>query len=132
MSDAEQTPEPTPSAKEPSPQARGTSSVTARIIREMDMMRGGHDAVLRGVSTSQVVLEGPPGLNLQDQIKVKLHHVVQRFDKEVRGLVRQIEPIDAKLQRITVELFTRLTPIEVSVLKMGIDASSGKTEPRWF
>ncbi len=132
MSDAEQLPEPAPAAKEPSPPARGKASVTARIIREMDMMRAGYDAVLRGVSTSQLVLEGPPGLQLQDQIKVSLRHVVQRFDKEVRGLVRQIEPIDAQLERLTVELFTRLTPIEVSVLKMGIDASSGNTERRWY
>ena len=95
-------------------------------------MRAGYDAVLRGVSASQLILEGPPGLNLQDQIKIRLHHVVQRFDKEVRGLVRQIEPIGGQLERITVELFTRLTPIEVSVLKMGIDASSGHAEKRWY
>jgi hypothetical protein len=132
MSDAEQKPDPIPSPKEASPQAQRTARTTARIIREMDMMRAGYDAVLRGVDTSQLVLEGPPGLNPQDQIKIKLHHVVQRFDKEVRGLVRTIEPIDAQLQRITVELFTRLTPIELSVLKMGVDASSGTTEKRWY
>jgi hypothetical protein len=132
VSDADQTPDPAPSANEPSPHARPSASTTARIIREMDMMRAGYDAVLRGVSTSQLILEGPPGLNPQDQIKIKLRHVVQRFEKEVRGLVRTIEPIDAQLERITVELFTRLTPIEVSVLKMGIDASSGKTEKRWY
>ena len=132
MSDTEQTPNPIPSAKGTSPQAQSTANTTARIIREMDMMRAGYDAVLRGVSTSQLVLEGPSGLNPQDQIKIKLRHVVQRFEKEVRGLVRTIEPIDAQLQRITVELFTRLTPIELSVLKMGVDASSGKTEKRWY
>jgi hypothetical protein len=132
MSDAEKTPDPIPSPKEPGPQAQRTARTTARIIREMDMMRAGYDAVLRGVDTSQLVLEGPPGLNPQDQIKIKLHHVVQRFDKEVRGLVRTIEPIDAQLQRITVELFTRLTPIELSVLKMCVDASSGTTEKRWY
>jgi transcription termination factor NusB len=132
MSDADQTPDPAPSANEPGPKAQQSASTTARIIREMDMMRAGYDAVLRGVSTSQLILEGPPGLNPQDQIKIKLRHVVQRFEKEVRGLVRTIEPIDAQLQRITVELFTRLTPIELSVLKMGVDASSGKTEKRWY
>jgi hypothetical protein len=131
MSDAEQTPEPAPPPK-PSPNAKLTASTTARIIREMDMMRAGYDAVLRGVSASQLILEGPPGLSPQDQIKIKLHHVVQRFEKEVRGLVRTIEPLDSHLERITVELFTRLTPIEVSVLKMGIDVSSGSTEKRWF
>ena len=132
MSDAELPPERAPSAKEPAPRARQTASATARIVREMDMMRAGHDAVLRGVSASQLVLEGPPGLNLQDQIKIKLHHVVQRFEKEVRGLVRQIEPIDAQSERITVDLFTRMTPIEVSVLKMGLDAAHGNAERRWF
>ena len=58
--------------------------------------------------------------------------VVQRFDKEVRGLVRQIDPIDANLERIKVELFTRLTPIEVSVLKMGIEIEGGHAEKRWY
>jgi transcription termination factor NusB len=95
------------------------------------MMRSGYDAVLRGVATEKLMLEGPPGLALQDQLKIKLHHLVQRFDKEVRGVVRQIEPIDAQSERITVDLFTRLTPVEVSVLKMGLDAAGG-TEKRWY
>ena len=126
MSDADQTSEQTPAPPTPL-----KASTTARVIREMDMMRAGYDAVLRGVSTSQLILEGPPGLNPQDQIKIKLNHVVQRFDKEVRGLVRQIEASDGQFERITVELFTRLTPIEVQVLKMGIELSSG-VEKHWF
>jgi hypothetical protein len=132
MSDAEQTPEPTPPPSASGSNPKPTASTTARVIREMDMMRAGYDALLRGVSASQLVLEGPPGLSPQDQIKIKLRHVVQRFEKEVRGLVRTIEPLDGQIERITVELFTRLTPIEVSVLKMGIDASSGNTGKRWF
>jgi hypothetical protein len=109
---------------------RKSASATAKVIREMDMMRAGLDAVVRSVTATQLVLEGAPGLKLQDQLKVRLHHVVQRFDKEVRGLVRQIEPIDADSERVTVELFTRLTPVEVSVLKMGIDVADD-TAPRW-
>ena len=127
MSDLENTPEPVPA--QPSP-AKRTSGATAHIIREMDMMRAGIDAVLREVSAGQLVLEVPPGLKLQDQIKVKLHHIVQRFEKEVRGLVRQVEPIDAQTERVTVELFTRLTPVEVGVLKMGIDVDQN-AGPRW-
>ena len=94
MSDAEKTPSNPPASKGPQPAPRRSASTTARIVREMDMMRVGIDAVLRSASTSQLVLEGPPGLKLQDQIKIHLHHVVQRFEKEVRGLVRQSEPID--------------------------------------
>jgi hypothetical protein len=131
MSDAEQPPEPAASAEDSRASRRRTAGATARIIREMDMMRAGMDAVLRGASASQLVVEGPPGLKLQDQIKVHLHHVVQRFDKEVRGLVRQLEPVDAQSERITIELFTRLTPVEVGVLKMGIDVD-GNTGPRWI
>ena len=131
MSDAEKAPGDPSVPKGPQPARRRGASTTARIIREMDMMRAGIDAVLRSVSTSQLVLEGPPGLKLQDQIKVHLHHVVQRFEKEVRGLVRQLEPIDAETERITVELFTRLTPVDVGVLKMGIDVD-GNAAPRWI
>jgi hypothetical protein len=130
MSEAEKTPDDPPASKGSQPAPRRSASTTARIIREMDMMRVGIDAVLRSVSTSELVLEGPPGLKLQDQIKVHLHHVVQRFEKEVRGLVRQLEPIDAETERMTVELFTRLTPVETGVLKMGIDVD-GNAAPRW-
>jgi hypothetical protein len=131
VNDAPQTPEQTPAQKPTAAPTPPKASTTARVIREMDMMRAGYDAALRGVSASQLILEGPPGLSPQDQIKINLHHVVQRFEKEVRGLVRQIEPIEDQLERITVELFTRLTPIEVQVLKMGIEVSSG-AEKRWF
>ncbi|HET6324263.1 MAG TPA: hypothetical protein VFG04_06150 [Planctomycetaceae bacterium] len=130
MSDAEQTPEPLPPAQQPQAASRRTAGATARIIREMDMMRAGLDAILRDVSAGQLALECPPGLKVQDQIKIKLHHVVQRFEKEVRGLVRKIEPIDAQSERLTVELFTRLTPVEVGVLKMGIDVDQN-AGPRW-
>ena len=138
MIDTEKTPEPiraappsgTPSLNASSPNTRRTAGATARIVREMDMMRAGMDAVLREVAAGQIVLEGPPGLKLQDQIKIKLLHIVQRFEKEVRGLVRQIAPIDAQTERFTVELFTRLTPVEVGVLKMGIDVDNN-AGPRW-
>jgi hypothetical protein len=130
MTDAEQPSEGTPSAQGSKP-GRRSASATAQIVREMDMMRSGLEAVLRAVTATQLVLEGSPGLKLQDQIKIRLHHVVQRFEKEARGLVRQIEPIDANTERITVELVTRLTPVEVSVLKMGIDLDGDGVGPRW-
>lgn len=130
MSDAEQSPDEAPAAKKSGAKAQQTASATARIIRETDMMRTGLDAVVRGVTPTELVVESSPGLKVQDQIKIQLHHVVQRFDKEVRGLVRQVEPRDAESERVTVELFTRLTPVEVGVLKMGIDVS-GSTGPRW-
>jgi hypothetical protein len=131
MTSAEPNPEPAPPTKASGTPSSKSASATARIIRESDMMRAGYDAVLREVAAEKLVLEGPPGLALQDQLKIKLHHLVQRFDKEVRGLVRQIEPVDAQTERITVELFTRLTPVEVSVLKMGLDVGGG-AEKRWY
>jgi hypothetical protein len=138
MSDAEKTPESIPAAQPSgvpslsasSPNTRRTAGATARIVREMDMMRAGMDAVLREVAAGQLVLEAPPGLKPQDQIKIQLYHIVQRFEKEARGLVRQIVPIDAQTERLTVELFTRLTPVEVGVLKMGIDVDHN-AGPRW-
>jgi hypothetical protein len=131
MTDAEQPSEGTPPAQGSPTSGRRSASATAQIVREMDMMRSGLEAVLRAVSATQLVLEGSPGLKVQDQIKIRLHHVVQRFEKEVRGLVRQIEPIDANAERITIELVTRLTPVEVSVLKMGIDVDGSDAAPRW-
>jgi hypothetical protein len=131
MTDAEQPSEVNPSDQAAPKSGRRSASATAQIVREMDMMRSGLEAVLRAVSATQLVLESGPGLRAQDQIKIRLHHIVQRFEKEVRGLVRQVEPIDANTERITIELFTRLTPVEVSVLKMGIDVEGSDAGPRW-
>ena len=110
--DAAKPPEQKPTAAKPAGSARKSASATAKIVREMDMMRAGFDAVVRGVTATQLILEGAPGLKLQDQIKVRLHHVVQRFDKEVRGLVRRTRGVSDQRQAIT-----RITPKGMKLLE---------------
>src|SRR3972149_10792344 len=98
----------------------GYSSLGARalVIRETDAMRNGIRGLLREVSMARLVVGLPQELPSGEQINLRLRNLVQRFRKEARGVVRQAEPDKDRADEylIEIELFTRLTPLEVSLL----------------
>ena len=112
----------------------GYSSLGARalVIRETDAMRDGIRGLLREVSMAKLVVGLPQELPVGEQINLRLRNLVQRFRKEARGVVRQAEPDKDRADEylIEIELFTRLTPLEVSLLRMGIREDTQRG-PRW-
>jgi hypothetical protein len=117
------------------PPSRGYTSLGSRalVIRETDAMRDGVRGMLRDVSMAKLVVGLPAELPPGEQIKIRLRNLVQRFRKEARGVVRNIEPDKQRADEylIEVDLYTRLTPLEVSLLRMGIrDDSQRRT--RWM
>ena len=126
------------SSEAPKPEPRralGYSSLGARalVIRETDAMRDGIRGLLREVSMARLVVGLPQALPAGEQINLRLRNLVQRFRKEARGIVRLAEPDKERADEylIEVELFTRLTPLEVSLLRMGIRDNTQR-EPRWM
>jgi hypothetical protein len=69
-------------------------------------------------------------LQVDEQLKIRLKNVVQRCEKEVRGVVRKATRGADGTMTIEIDLFTRLTPIEVSMLRMGV-ARDENAGPRW-
>jgi hypothetical protein len=95
------------------------------------MMRGGCDALLTELATGLALLQVRTELELNEQLKIRLQNIVQKCEKDLRGVVRKSERLVNGAIAIEVELFTRLTPLEVSMLKMGIASPDADTAPKW-
>jgi len=94
-------------------------------------MRTGIEAVVLDVSTGFLSLWTSSQFTLEEQIKIRLRNVVQRFEKEARGLVKKIDPNGDGSTIVGVELLTRLSPLEVSMLKMGIASPDAGSGSKW-
>ena len=97
-----------------------------------DAMRDGIRGLLREVSMGRLVVGLPDEIPQGEQIKIRLRNLVQRFRKEVRGVVRSAGPDEQRADEflIEIDLYTRLTPLEVSLLRMGIRDDT-RWRPRW-
>jgi len=96
------------------------ASSTAVLVREADRMRSGREAVLLDVSTGFLSLRTQGSFVLDEQVKIRLRNVVQRFEKEARGMVRKAESGEDGSTVVGIDLLTRLSALEVALLKMGI------------
>ncbi len=105
----------------------------ALIIRDTDAMRDGIRGMVREVSMNKLTVGLPEALPMNEQIKIKLRNLIQRFRKDARGVIRHIEPDKERQEEflIEIELYTRLTPLEVSLLRMGI-RDDQQHRPRWL
>lgn len=115
---------------------RGNTRYRARakatIYRDTDAMRTGSPADTHDISVGGLGLlmkESPP--DLDEVIKIRLVNEIQRFDREVRGYVRHVTKTDDDFYRIGVELLTRLTPLEVSLLRLTCDTGLGNNDSGW-
>ena len=73
-------------------------------------------------------------LQIGEQIKVRLENVIQRFEKEVRGVVRHSLACQDNEHCYGVELYTRLTPLEVSLVRAYVmpEPESGDGSPQYI
>ncbi|MBW3543502.1 MAG: PilZ domain-containing protein [Planctomycetes bacterium] len=110
---------------------RSDASGGAIVYREADMMRRGLPAVLLDVSTGGVGLSLAEKLPENEQIRVAVKNDIQRFQKEIRGVVRRVFPLDDGQWRIGVELYGRLTPMEVTMLRSGIKPKAQDGGTQW-
>lgn len=107
------------------------ASSTAVLIRESDRMRIGIDAVVLEASTGFLSLYTVGQFAVDEQVKIRLKNVVQRFEKETRGLVRKIAANADGSTILGIELLSRLSALEVSLVKMGIASPQADSGSRW-
>ena len=110
---------------------RYPSNAGAVVIRDSDFMRSGIDGRVRNVSLGGLGLDLPEPLQLNEQVKIQLRNDVQRFQKEVRGVVRHVTYLQEGVVRVGIELLLRLTPLEVGLLRMGIKADGERSTTQW-
>jgi len=98
---------------------RFAARAKATLLHQSDAMRLGVPADLHDLSPGGLGLnvpESPP--ELEDIIEVQLENEIQRFSRKVRGVVRHVTPLPEGGYRVGIELLTRMTPLEVSLLKL--------------
>lgn len=110
---------------------RYPSKAGAVVVRDSDMMRVGLEGSLKDVSVGGIGLLMDEPLQINEQVKIRLHNEVQRFEKEVRGIVRHATLREDGRYHNGVELLLRLTPLEVSLLRMGMAGESSQG-PQWM
>ena len=94
-------------------------------------MRIGIDAAVLDVSTGLLSRSTTGSFAVDEQVKIRLKNVIQRFEEEARGLVRLAEPDQDGSTRLSIELLTRLSALEVSLVKMGIPPAGAGPTSRW-
>jgi hypothetical protein len=100
---------------------RYPSSAHALVIRDTDQMRTGIQARIKDISVGGVGIFLPETLAVGEHVKLRLKNPIQHVDKEVRGTVRHVRLHKDGLYHIGIALFTRLTPLEVVLLRQGLD-----------
>ena len=131
MPEPDESPLPADSSGPPEASRRPKASSTAVLIREADRMRTGVDAAILTVSTGTLSLSTRGKFALDEQVKIRLRNVVQRFKTETRGLVKKIDPCDDGSATLDIELLTRLSALDVSLVKMGIASPQSGSRSKW-
>jgi hypothetical protein len=99
------------------------------ILRDSDAMRIGMRVGLQTVCASALGIVSTVPLNFGEHLKISLSNEIQRFHTELRGVVRRIELAEDGRYLMGIELFSRLMPLDVMMLRrIGFDDStySGK------
>lgn len=87
------------------------------ILRDCDAMRIGLRVGLQAICASALGIVSPVPLRVGEQIKIRLRNDVQRFVTELRGAVRRLEATNDGNYRAGIELYSRLMPLDVMMLR---------------
>jgi hypothetical protein len=110
---------------------RLTRRYESRAKAVVVQMRTEHPALLHNVSVTGLGLSLEVELDLDEQVKVRLINEVQRFEKEVRGKVRRVSATSDGRFFCGVELYTRLTPLDISHARTNIVSHPDHKGPLW-
>jgi hypothetical protein len=87
------------------------------VLRDCDAMRIGLRVGLQTICAAALGIISPVPFNAGEQIKIRLRNDVQRFATEMRGAVRNQEPTGDGNFLVGIELFSRLMPLDVMMLR---------------
>lgn len=87
------------------------------VYRDSDVMRQGLDADLDDISVAgaRISLRGP--LQVGEPVRLRLLNEVQRFEREIRAIVRWLRPLDDVRYQIGLELLARLNSLDLQMLR---------------
>jgi hypothetical protein len=97
--------------------ARHAGRAMAEIVRESDPLRHVLRVELIDVSITGIGIATSTILKPDERIRVRLRNVVQRFLKEVRGVVRWTTPDTGGAFRVGIELLAPFTAVDLQMLR---------------
>ena len=113
--------------------SRPTRKSNASILRDIDVLRHGLPGYLDKVELGELVISLEEALPVREQIKVIVRNEVQRLEREVRGIVLDCQQGDSGgMHQVTIELYTRLTPLDVSMLRQGLGSEAPSSQSKWL
>lgn len=110
---------------------RYPSTHSASILLDSDAMRIGMEVRIVNLSVSGLALQAAQAIAEGEFISVTVENAVQRFKKTVRGRVRHCTASDGDRWLIGVELMTRFSPLEISLLRMRASDEDDQ-KPKWM
>jgi PilZ domain len=96
---------------------RSPGRANAEIVRDLDTWRRAHGVELIDVSLAGVGFVTSETLVPGERVRVLLKNVVQRFTKELRGVVQWSTPLGDGQHRVGVELESQFSALDMQFLK---------------
>lgn len=103
---------------------RRTGKANVHLVRESDALRKGIPATLVDVSVGGVGLISHDLFAQGERVSVRLQNEIQRYCREIRGVVRWVRETEPGAYRLGIELGARLSPLDL----MGMAALSTSHE----
>lgn len=113
------------------PRLRHLGRAETIVLRDADVMRVGLRVRLYKINASSLSIISPVPLRIGEQIKIKLRNDVQRFVTELRGVARRLAPTEDDSFLVGIELFSRLMPLDVMMLRRAGVADVSYTGKIW-
>jgi hypothetical protein len=106
---------------------RHPASAKVELMREGDIRRAHLPAEVVDISISGLGLLARTSFDPEEGVRIRLRNDIRRFAKEVRGVVRWAQLLESGKFRIGIELYSRLTALDIQILKqVGTTGESGK------
>lgn len=103
-----------------------------RVFRDNDPMREGLLVGLEDISRDGLGLITEVAFRDDEQLRIRVKNEVQRFTRDLRAVVRWQVPLGNGERRIGVELFTRLGPLDLMMLKRAGICDPNANASRWI
>jgi PilZ domain-containing protein len=119
--------QPAPLAGERRQHPRHSGKAKVEVIREGDTGRSVLPVELYDLSTTGLGLVASASFAPDERLRIRLRNDIRRIAKEVRGVVRWAQLLENGKFRIGIELYSRLTALDVQLLKqVGTTGDSNK------
>jgi hypothetical protein len=123
--------EPVPLAGERRQHPRHSGKAKVEVIRERDSRRSSLPVELYDLSTTGLGLVANASFAPDECLRIRLRNDIRRIAKEVRGVVRWAQLLENGKFRIGVELFSRLTALDIQLLKQ-VGAAEDTNRKVWI